>query len=129
MHVKGFCNSVSPGALGVHVEGFYTSAARTCSVTRVLLISYTDFQRLAESNPKDVSRIFKNLVKRTEKVKALSSVERHAQCTTHCSCSKLSKFAPGALSFTCDNANTWAGDVVSGLGKDVLSVWALDPLT
>ncbi|KAF5826900.1 hypothetical protein DUNSADRAFT_1806 [Dunaliella salina] len=48
-------------------EGVYTSAARTCSVTRVLLISYTDFQRLAESNPKDVSRVFKNLVKRTEK--------------------------------------------------------------
>mmetsp|Transcript_9794 Transcript_9794/g.26546 ORF Transcript_9794/g.26546 Transcript_9794/m.26546 type:complete len:1288 (+) Transcript_9794:678-4541(+) len=55
------------GEVPFFAEGVYTSAARTCSVTRVLIISYTDFQRLAESNPKDVSRIFKNLVKRTEK--------------------------------------------------------------
>ncbi|KAF5827675.1 hypothetical protein DUNSADRAFT_262 [Dunaliella salina] len=48
-------------------EGVYTSAARTCSVTRVLLISYPDFLRLADTNPKDVSRIFRNLVKRAEK--------------------------------------------------------------
>ncbi|KAF5832406.1 hypothetical protein DUNSADRAFT_11708 [Dunaliella salina] len=55
------------GEVPFFADGSYTSSARTSTVTRVLIVSQTDFQRLAECNPKDVSRMYRNLVKRAEK--------------------------------------------------------------
>mmetsp|Transcript_9795 Transcript_9795/g.26556 ORF Transcript_9795/g.26556 Transcript_9795/m.26556 type:complete len:1286 (+) Transcript_9795:433-4290(+) len=64
------------GEIPFFAEGSYTSSARTSTVTRVLIVGQADFQRLAESNPKDVSRMFRNLVKRAEK--KLKEVARQA---------------------------------------------------